>query len=95
GRERPWPLARLPIVLAAEDWAELARGVAQRAALLERILADLNGSAQLVADGALPAALVAGNPEFLRPLAGAVPRSGRYLSLYAVDVSRGPDGRWW
>lgn len=95
GGERPWPLAHVPLVIPAADWAELARGVAERAALMETILADLCGPARLVADGALPAALVAGNPEFLRPLAGVRPRSGRYLSLYAVDVSRGPDGRWW
>lgn len=95
GRERPWPLSHLPMVMPAADWAELARGVAQRAALMEAVLADLAGPARLVASGAVPAALVAGNPEFLRPLAGVTPRSGRYLSLYAVDVSRGPDGRWW
>lgn len=95
GRERPWPLSHLPVVIPAADWAELARGVAERAGLMEAILADLAGPAHLVADGALPAALIAGNPEYLRPLAGVRPRSGRYLALYAVDVSRGPDGRWW
>lgn len=95
GRERPWPLSPMPIVVSSADWAALAQGVAQRAALMEAILSDLAGPARLVADGALPAALIAGNPEFLRPLAGVRPRSGRHLSLYAVDVSRGPDGRWW
>ena len=26
---------------------------------------------------------------------GIKPPGGRYLSLYAADVGRGPDGRWW
>ena len=33
--------------------------------------------------------------EFLRPLVGAKPRGGKFLRLYAADLGRGPDGRWW
>lgn len=95
GAERPWPLAHLPLVLSEADWADLAAGVRQRAELLEAVLRDLYGEARLVSDGLLPAALVAGNREFLRPLAGVVPPGGRFLHVYAADVSRGPDGRWW
>ena len=49
----------------------------------------------MISEGRLPAALVAGNPEFLRPLVGVEPPGGAHLRLYAVDVGRGPDGRWW
>lgn len=93
--DRPWPLAHLPVVLSAADWRVLAEGMAQRARLLETVLADLMGPATLVADGTLPAALVAGNPEYLRPLVGVTPVGGRHLHVYAADVSRAPDGRWW
>lgn len=34
-------------------------------------------------------------PEYLRPVCGVAPPGGRYLSIYAADVGRGPDGRWW
>ena len=67
----------------------------QRAALLEKVLADLYGPAHLVRDGHLPATLIAGNPEFLRPLVGVAPPDGAHLRFYAVDVGRGADGRWW
>jgi uncharacterized circularly permuted ATP-grasp superfamily protein/uncharacterized alpha-E superfamily protein len=93
--DRPWPLAHLPVVVDAADWAVLAAGVEQRARLFEALLADLMGPADLVASGALPAALVAGNSEFLRPLVGIAPADGRFLHLYAADVTRAPDGRWW
>jgi uncharacterized circularly permuted ATP-grasp superfamily protein/uncharacterized alpha-E superfamily protein len=93
--ERPWPLAHLPIVIDAADWAGLAAGVLQRARLFEAILDDLMGDGRLVTEGVLPAALVAGNPEFLPPLAGVRPKGGSHLHLYAADVSRAPDGRWW
>lgn len=93
--DRPWPLAHLPIVIDASDWAVLAEGVLQRARLFEAMLSDLMGEARLVRDGVVPAALVAGNPEFLRPLAGVRPAGGAHLHLYAADVTRAPDGRWW
>jgi uncharacterized circularly permuted ATP-grasp superfamily protein/uncharacterized alpha-E superfamily protein len=95
GGERPWPLAPVPLVIAADEWRALAAGLKQRAEILEAVLADAYGPATLVADGALPAALIAGSREFLRPLAGVAPPGGAWLRHYAVDLGRGPDGRWW
>ena len=43
--------------------------------------------------GLIPAAVVAGNPEFLRPMVGVKPRGDAYLRFYGVDVGRSPDGR--
>ncbi len=95
GGERPWALSHVPLIIEKTDWDALCAGLIQRAELLEEVLTDLYGGARLVADGDLPAAVVAGNPEFLRPLVGVKPRGGRFLQLYAADVGRGPDGRWW
>ena len=94
GREHPWPLGSLPLVIDAADWAELSAGIVQRAGLMERIVADLYGPGRLVAEGFLPAGVVAGHPEFLRPVHGIAPPGGRWLPIYAADVGRGPDGRW-
>ena len=93
-REHPWPLGSLPLVIEAAEWRELTAGIVQRAELMELILADLYGEGRLVADGLLPAAVVAGNPEFLHPLHGVAPPGGHHLKLYAADIGRGPDGRW-
>ena len=95
GADRPWPLAHMPMVLGGSDWATLAAGITQRARLHEALLADLNGDGRVIAEGHLPAALVAGNGEFLRPLHRVTPAGGHHLHLFAADVSRGPDGRWW
>ena len=92
--ERPWPFSHLPLVLDAGEWRQLEAGLAQRARLIDALLTDIHGRQRLVADGHLPAALVAGNPEYLRPLAGVAPTGG-HLRFYAVDVGRGTDGRWW
>lgn len=92
--ERPWPLSHVPLLIDGEEWQAIASGVIQRARLAEAILADIHGPNQLVEGGHLPAAAVAGSPDYLHPMQGVVPAGGRHLSLYAVDLGRGPDGRW-
>src|SRR5215467_7866798 len=64
GAERPWPLSHVPLVIDGAEWEQLKLGLAQRAELLEVVLADAYGPAKLVHDGRIPAALVAGHPEF-------------------------------
>jgi len=93
--EQLWPLSHLPLLIDEADWQQLSAGIAQRAQLLELVLRDLYGEGRLVAEGAIPAAAIAGSAEYLRPVCGIKQRGGRYLSLYAADVGRGPDGRWW
>jgi len=95
GLDRPWPLDPVPLILDEPDWIEIERAAIQRAHLLNAILADLYGPRHLLAEGALPPALVHGNPAFLRPLVGARPHDGRFLHVLALDLARAPDGRWW
>jgi uncharacterized circularly permuted ATP-grasp superfamily protein/uncharacterized alpha-E superfamily protein len=93
--DRLWPLSHLPLIIDETDWQQLSAGIAQRAQLLEMVLGDLYGEGRLVTEGAIPAAAIAGSNEYLRAVCGIKPPGGRYLHLYAVDVGRGPDGRWW
>ena len=95
GAERPWPLSHVPLLIEPAQWQTLKAGLVQRAELLEAVLADAYGSAALVRGGRLPAAVIAGNPEFLRPLVGVAPPGGAHLRFYAVDVGRSPSGDWW
>jgi uncharacterized circularly permuted ATP-grasp superfamily protein/uncharacterized alpha-E superfamily protein len=93
--ERSWPLSHLPLLIGEAEWQQLTAGIVQRAELLELVLSDLYGEGRLVAEGAIPAAVIAGSTEYLRPVCGIKPPGGRYLNMYAADVGRGPDGRWW
>jgi uncharacterized circularly permuted ATP-grasp superfamily protein/uncharacterized alpha-E superfamily protein len=93
--DRLWPLSHLPLIIDEIDWQQLSAGIAQRAQLLEMVLRDLYGEGRLVEEGAIPAAAIAGSNEYLRAVCGVKPPGGRYLHLYAADVGRGPDGRWW
>ena len=95
GADRPWELDLLPHVLPAGEWQQLAAGVAQRARLLNAVLADIYGPQRLISDGMLPAELVYGHNNFLWPCQGICPPDGTFLHVYAVDLARAPDGRWW
>jgi uncharacterized circularly permuted ATP-grasp superfamily protein/uncharacterized alpha-E superfamily protein len=88
--ERPWCLDAIPSLLGPDEFASLAAGLAQRARLLDKILADLYGPQKLLRDGFLPARLVLGNPGFLRACHGLA--LGHWLHLYAADVVRTSSG---
>jgi uncharacterized circularly permuted ATP-grasp superfamily protein/uncharacterized alpha-E superfamily protein len=94
-KERTWPLSGLPLLIDEDEWADISASIVQRASLFEALLADIYGEAFLVSDGILPAAVVAGSKEFIRPMVGVKPAGGRWMHLYAADIGRGPDGRWW
>ena len=93
--DRLWPLSHLPLLIGEADWQQLTAGIVQRAELLELTLGDIYGEGRLVAEGAIPAAAIAGSTEYLRAVCGIKPPGGRYLNVYAADVGRGPDGLWW
>lgn len=95
GADRPWALDPLPLVLDSGEWRSIEAGLMQRARVLDALLADLYGPQRLIAEGLVPAELVFGHPNFLWPCHGVMPRGGHWLTLYAADLARAPDGRWW
>jgi uncharacterized circularly permuted ATP-grasp superfamily protein/uncharacterized alpha-E superfamily protein len=92
GRGIPWALEVVPMPLTEDRWSALETGLIQRAHLLEQVLADVYGPQKLVAEGGIAPALVYANPNFLRTCHGIRPVGGRFLTYYAADLYRGPDG---
>lgn len=93
--QRPWSLDLFPLIISPMHWQQIERGVLQRMRLLEHIMQDAYGQQKLVASGQLPAALVQGHTGYLPAMQGMMPTDGRYLSMAAFDLARGPDGLWW
>ena len=89
GRDRPWQLDPLPLLIDAKEWAEIEAGVQQRAQLLNALLADLYGPQFLIAEGIVPAELAFGHPNFLWSVHGTRPL-GDHL---AASVCRRPRAR--
>ncbi|HEY3442465.1 MAG TPA: circularly permuted type 2 ATP-grasp protein [Paludibaculum sp.] len=95
GKERPWPMDPIPLVIGRDEWAMLERAIVQRATLLNTVLADLYGPRHLIHDRRLPPELLYANPHFLRPCTDIAPPGGVHLHAYAADIARSPDGQWW
>jgi len=95
GADRPLALDPLPFVVPADEWRTIEAGVAQRARLLNALLADLYGPQRLLAEGHVPAELPFGHPNYLWACHGLRPVDGNWLHVYGADLARAPDGRWW
>ena len=91
---RPWEVDPLPLVLPAAEWAAVETALAQRARLLDALLADLYGPRRVLHDRLVPAEVVLGHSGFLAPADRIRPPAGRQLVLTATDLGRGPDGTW-
>ena len=95
GADRPWEVDVLPFVIGKEEWRFLANAIEQRACVLNRVMADLYGENRLLSEGLIPPAIIHGHNNYLWPCRGIEPHGKTYLHLYACDLARSPDGRWW
>jgi uncharacterized circularly permuted ATP-grasp superfamily protein len=92
GVERPFPLDLVPRVIAADEWATIEAGVAQRVKALEAFLADVYAGARVIADGVVPSQLITSSNHFHRAVWGIEPANGVRVHVAGVDLIRNPDG---
>src|SRR5699024_5079023 len=76
GEERPFPIDAIPRVIAAEEWAHVSTGVAQRVRALEHFLDDLYTDRRAITDGVIPEQLVATSTSIAEPMRGYRPPGG-------------------
>ncbi len=89
-----WRIDPVPVLFDADSFEHLARGLAQRARLIDAVLTDLYGPRRLLRDGILPPGAVFGNRDFLTHCADWPERQQRQVYIYACDVARTVDGDW-
>lgn len=91
---RPWRLDLFPLLTSAAEWSVAEAALAQRARLLNLLIADIYGPRRLVDDGLLPAELLYANPEFQRSFCDLGRTNDRPMFLYAAELARAADGRF-
>ena len=92
---QPWQLDPMPFVMDAAGWARLDVGLAQRAELLNALLADLYGPQVVLRERIVPAAVVLGHAGFVRAMARASDDAPPPdLLLSATDLGRDAAGDW-
>ncbi len=95
GHDRQWDLDVLPLMIAPEEWREIEAGIIQRANVFNLALGDLYGEQSLLKSGLIPPNLILGQSGYLRPVHGMKLPGNIHLHVYAADLARSPDGRWW
>ncbi len=95
GLNRPWNLNIIPFVVEQKEWSRIGEGLKQRAHLLDLVLKDIYGKRELIKNGIIPYEVVYGHRGFLRQCNQIEYKTDKLLSIYAADLSRGPDGRMW
>ncbi|MGC4002773.1 MAG: circularly permuted type 2 ATP-grasp protein [Pirellulales bacterium] len=94
GRDRPWELDPVPLILGPEEWETLSQALTQRARLLNLVLADLYGPQRLLHEGVLPPEAVFANRLFLRACWNIPVPNQTFVQFYAAHVARNPSGEW-
>jgi uncharacterized circularly permuted ATP-grasp superfamily protein len=92
GAEDAFLVDPVPRVIERDEWAALAAGLAQRAAALDRFVADVYGERRIVAAGRVPWSTIASAEYFEPRMAQLPPVSGRWITIAGLDLVRDGDG---
>jgi uncharacterized circularly permuted ATP-grasp superfamily protein len=93
-RDRPFPLDLVPRIIAAEEWRQIKRGLAQRIRALGHFVDDVYHGREIVHAGIVPWSLVVSRPHFARAVHGVRPPGGVYCHVAGCDLVRDRDGSW-
>ena len=93
--ERLIPFDMVPRVIAADEWAMLERGIAQRVRAINLFLHDIYHEGRCIADGIVPEALIRDNAAFCPPMVGVDPPGGVYTHIVGTDIVRTGEGEFY
>lgn len=90
--QRRWQLDTVPLVVDGTYWQGLEKGIAQRARVLDALLADIYSEQKTITAGIVPPELVYGHPGFIRKASRFPQTQPHTLFLHACDMGREPGG---
>ncbi|MFW0794577.1 circularly permuted type 2 ATP-grasp protein [Gordonia sp. CPCC 205515] len=91
---RDWQVDPVPLILDGVEWVELEKAITQRSMLLDLLLSDVYGDQKTITSGLVPPEMVFGHPGYIRKAARLEVPGPHALFLHALDLGRGPDGRF-
>ena len=90
--DRILPFDAIPRVLAADEWERIERGVKQRVAAINLLLADLYNGQHILKDGVVPADLILGNANWWPQMCGVKIPHNAYVNICGIDIIRDETG---
>lgn len=91
-QQRRWQLDCVPLLVDGAYWQELEKGIAQRARVLDALLADVYSEQKTITAGIVPPELIYGHPGFIRKASRFPQTQPHTLFLHACDIGREPGG---
>ncbi len=92
GIDRAWPFDIVPRVIAAAEWRQVDHGLRQRLRAVNRFIDDVYNDQAVVADGVVPAELLAGSVNLRPQCRGVRPVHGVWAHICGSDLVRDADG---
>ena len=90
--DRSWPFDVIPRVISTQEWNAISAGLVQRLTALNMFIDDLYGSARVIADGIVPAEVLASSTNFRQQCVGVRPPGGVWAHICGSDLVRDRDG---
>src|SRR5699024_8895821 len=79
----------VPRLIAAEEWATVSAGVAQRVRTLEHLLDDLYTDQRVIVDGVVPRQLISSSSYLVEAMRGDRPPNGVGVHITGIVLVRG------
>lgn len=93
--EELFPFDAIPRVIAADEFAMLRDGLAQRVDALNAFLRDIYSDQHIINDGTIPADFVLSAEGYRPELIGITPPGGIYSHIAGLDLVKSVDGLWY
>ncbi|MGH8704825.1 MAG: circularly permuted type 2 ATP-grasp protein, partial [Burkholderiales bacterium] len=95
GAERLIPFDTVPRIIQKAEWDELAKGLAQRVAALNRFLHDIYHEQKILKEGVVPSEQVLANASYREAMRGLDLANQVYSNIAGVDLVRHSDGKYY
>jgi len=95
GAERLIPFDTIPRVIPKAEWDELAKGLRQRVAALNRFLHDIYHGQEILKAGVIPPEQVLKNASFQKEMLGLDLPNAVYSNIAGIDLVRHSDGKYY
>ena len=91
GTERLIPFDLIPRIIAAQEWADMERGLVQRVNALNRFIHDIYHDQDILKAGILPREQIENNAQFRPQMMGVDVPNGVYSHISGIDIVRAPN----
>ena len=95
GLEKILHLDIIPRIIPNSEWQKLEAGLKQRVYALNLFLQDIYNEQNVIKDGIIPADLILGSKDYLKPCIGLTPPKGIWCHITGTDLVKDKDGEYY